>query len=137
MKKIENSLVEALNWASLRELPPKDNGEDVYILSLAKVLKIDGSKSYVAMSKDEKGNNRIVKDFGSLAKIVKIEEVYPYLLLNSNYVPQFKSNKKEERIAWLSTYDVNKDWSSMSLKELNKEILSIAMKNQIKSQFKK
>jgi hypothetical protein len=132
-KATEKSLVDALSWASLRELPPKDNKENVYILALALVSKKDGSKSYVATKKGKDGKDKVVKDFGSTAMIVKIEEVYPYLLLDGNYLPTFDGKKREDRIKWLTMMDAEGDYEGMSLKELNKEILLIAMRNQLKA----
>jgi hypothetical protein len=132
-KGTEKSLVDALSWASLRELPPKDKKENVYILALALVSKKDGSKSYVATKKGKDGKDRVVKDFGSTATIVKIEEVYPYLLLDGNYLPTFEGKKREDRIKWLTMMDAEGNYEEMTLKELNKEVLLIAMRNQLRA----
>lgn len=133
-KKLEKSLIDALSWASLRELPEKDKGEDVYILALALVSKKDGSKAYVATKKTKDGTDKIVKDFGSTAMIVKVEEVYPYLLLDASYIPQFNDKKKEERIKWLTLTDTEGgNYEDMSLKELNKAILNRAIQCHLKA----
>lgn len=133
-KKLEKSLIDALSWASLRELPEKDKGEEVYILALALVSKKDGSKSYVALKKDKNGEDKIVKDFGTTAMIVKVDEVYPYILLDASYVPQFNDKKKEERIKWLTLTDPEGgNYEDMSLKELNKAILNRAIQNHIRA----
>jgi hypothetical protein len=131
-KATDRSLVDALSWASLRELPEKDNGENIYILALALVTKRDGSKSYVATRKTMDGKDKVVKVFGSTSIIVKIEEVYPYLLLDGNYLPTFEGKKREERIKWLSMSNPDIDYSEFTLKELNREILGVAMKNQLR-----
>lgn len=133
MDKVQNkSLIAALNWACVRELPPVDDKENVWIFALALVAKKDGSKGYVALTKDKNGESRIVKDFGSTSMIVKVEEIYPYLYLDPTYIPQFGDKKKEERVKWLKLTDPDGgDYDAMSLKELNKAILNRAIQNHI------
>lgn len=125
------SLINALSWASLRELPEKDNGENIWIRALALASKRDGSKGYIAMIKGKNGEDRILKDFGSVSQIVNIEEVYPYSYLDSSYLPQFDSKKREDKINWLSLQRPNEDFHELTAKELNKEILYTAMQNQL------
>ena len=69
------SLVSALSWAGLTELPPKDTKENVYVRALALVAKTDGTESYVALVKDRTGEDKIVKDFGSIYPIAKVKDV--------------------------------------------------------------
>lgn len=126
----ESNLYAALNWASLAELPPEYDGENIYIDSLALVSKRDGTKSYVAMTKDDNGNDKIIKDFGTVSQIVKVEKIYPYIYLDSSFLPNFESNRKEPRIKWLSYLEPDRDWESMSVKELNHEILMRAIRKQ-------
>ena len=125
------SLINALSWASLRELPEKDNGENIWIRALALVSKRDGSKSFVAMVKGKNGEDRILKDFGAVSQIVNIEEVYPYSYLDSSYLPQFDSKKREDKIKWLELQRPDENYSELTAKELNKAILHIAMQNQL------
>ena len=125
------SLIDALSWASLRELPPKDDGENIWIKALALVSKRDGSKAYVALAKGKNGEDRMIKDFGSISQVVKIDEVYAYSYLDSSYLPNFGSNKKEEKIKWITLQRPEMDCESMSAKELNKAVLHIAMQNQL------
>lgn len=129
-KSLDKTLVDALQWANIRELPESDKGENVYILALALVSKKDGSKGYVALKKDDKGQDKIVKDFGSISQIVKIEETYPYLYLDSSYLPDLK--KKEDKIKWLSIHDNTKNYEELTIKELNKTILVVAIQNQLR-----
>ena len=124
--------MDALSYADLRDLPKEWDKKDVYILAIGLVSKTDGSFNYVALRKDENGKDSIVKDFGNIAAIRKIEKVYPYRFLESSFMPFFKTKNKEERIQWLTTYGKNKDYSNMTLKELDKEILNAAMQNAIK-----
>ena len=125
------SLISALSHCSLRELPPKDNGENIWIKALALVSKRDGSKAYVALMKGKNGEDRLIKDFGTVSQVVKIEEVYAYSYLDSSYLPQFDSKKREDKIKWLSLQRPDVDYESMTAKELNKAVLHVAMQNQL------
>lgn len=133
---LRESLISALSWASLRELPPKDNGENIWIKALALVSKRDGSKSYVALVKGKNGEDRMIKDFGSISPIVKYEEIYAYVYLDSSYLPNFDSKKREERIKWLSLQRPDYNFEEMNAKELNKAILHVAMQNQLADFYK-
>jgi hypothetical protein len=134
---LRESLIDALSWASLRELPEKDNGENIWIRALALVSKRDGSKAYVALVKGKNGEDRIIRDFGSVSIIVKIEEVYAFEYLDSSYLPTFDSKKKEDKIKWLSMQRPEVNYEEMSAKELNKAILHVAMQNQLADIYKR
>lgn len=133
-KTLEKSLIDALSWAGIRELPNTNDSECFYIKALALVSKRDGSSSYVALRKNEKGEDAIVKDFGTVSPIVEVKETYPYLYLDASFVPEFSTKKKEERIKWLSIANPNgKGYEDMSLKELNLAIINVAMQKQLKT----
>jgi hypothetical protein len=134
---LRESLIDALSWASLRELPEKDNGENIWIRALALVSKRDGSKAYVALVKGKNGEDRIIRDFGSVSMIVKIEEVYAFEYLDSSYLPTFDSKKKEDKIKWLTMQRPEVNYEEMSVKELNKAILHVAMQNQLADIYKR
>lgn len=134
---LRESLIDALSWASLRELPKKDNGENIWIRALALVSKRDGSKAYVALVKGKNGEDRIIRDFGSVSMIVKIEEIYAFEYLDSSYLPTFDSKKKEDKIKWLSMQRPEVNYEEMSSKELNKAILHVAMQNQLADIYKR
>lgn len=134
---LRESLIDALSWASLRELPEKDNGENIWIRALALVSKRDGSKAYVALVKGKNGEDRIIRDFGSVSMIVKIEGVYAFEYLDSSYLPTFDSKKKEDKIKWLSMQRPEVNYEEMSSKELNKAILHVAMQNQLADIYKR
>jgi hypothetical protein len=134
---LRESLIDALSWASLRELPEKDNGENIWIRALALVSKRDGSKAYVALVKGKDGEDRIIRDFGSVSMIVKIEEIYAFEYLDSSYLPTFDSKKKEDKIKWLSMQRPEVNYEDMNSKELNKAILHVAMQNQLADIYKR
>lgn len=133
-KTLESTLTKALSWANIRELPEKDNGENIWIYALALVTKRDGSRAYLILSKDKKGNDIIAKDFGNISSIVSIDEVYPYLFLNTQFIPEFKKPNKEERIKWLKMNNGEKNYSEMTMKELNNEIVNVGIQNQIRAE---
>lgn len=125
------SLVSALAHCSLRDLPSVDNGEDVWISAVAKVIKSDGSVSYALVEKDGKGNSKIIKDFGSISAIKKIESYHPFAFLKSSYVPKFKTAKKDERIAYLTKkYGDEEEWSKFTTKELDAIIINKSVESQ-------
>lgn len=131
-KNIEReSLVSALAYCSLRDLPEIDNGEEVWIYALAKVEKSDGSTSYALVEKDDDGANRFLKDFGSISSIRSVVSYHPYVFLKPAYLPKFKSEKKEERVEYLKKMlSDGRDFAKMSKKELDIIILNLAIKNQ-------
>lgn len=132
--KTRESLIKALSYCSLRELPALDSGEDVWIKALALVTKTDGSRYYVAIEKDPKTlNNRVKKDFGGTGAIVEYNEVYPYLYLSQEYMPKFHDKTKEARVKYLESIKPNVSWNQYSLKYLNDAILGIAIESQLTS----
>ena len=133
VKDIKNeSLIKALSYFLLKDLPDVDNGENIWIKSLALVRKCDGSESYVYVVKDsETLQNRIAKDFGGVARISEIIEFYPFSYLKSGYVPNFNGKKKEERVKYLMTYDNRKNYAEMTLKELDREIIRVGIEKQL------
>lgn len=130
-KKTEESLIDALSYCDLRDLPEIEDGENVWIRAIAKIVKSDGLEYYAYVEKDDNLNNRIIKDFGSMSSIVKVAEYYPFSYLKADFMPEFKTKKKDERIAYLTRYKTTKDYSSMNLKELNDEILKGAIAMQM------
>lgn len=131
-KNIEReSLVSALAYCSLRDLPEIDNGEEVWIYAVAKVEKSDGSTSYALVEKDDNGANRFLKDFGSISSIRSVVSYHPYVFLKPVYLPKFKSEKKEERVEYLNkNFSDGRDFAKMSKKGLDAIILNLAIKNQ-------
>lgn len=131
IKRTEESLIDALAYCSLRELPDVEDKENVWVSALAKILKSDGIEYYAYVEKDRNLENRILKDFGSVSRIVKVVEYYPISYLKAHYMPTFKTNKKDERIAYLTRYKKDVDYSNYSLKELNQAILRDAINLQL------
>lgn len=129
----EKTLTSVLRYTRLRELPQEDNGKNVWIMAIVRVRKSDGSTNYAVADKDADGKMRIMKDFGSVCSIFSIDNIYPFAYLGVEYMPVFKTQKKEERIEWLNKNAERRDYTGFTLKELDKMILNnqvlLAIKN--------
>ena len=132
--KSEESLLDALQYCSLRVLPEPDDKENVWIRAIAKIAKADGQMYYAYVEKDDKLQNKIIKDFGPISALVRVVEYYPFSYLNPAFMPKFKGNKKEERIAYLTRYNKDLDYSNYSVKELDKLIMLGAIKKQMEQE---
>ena len=129
----EKSLISCLAALDLRDLPKEWDKENIWILAVGLISKIDGTFSYAALKKDENGNARVVKDFGNICAIRGIEKVYPYKYLDASFMPFFKTRSKDERISWLELMGEKDNFSEMSLKELDKKVLNVAIQNALKA----
>lgn len=128
----EDSKLKVLAYCGLRELPSVEDKEHFWLRAVALVKKVDGSENYVYVEKDLNTlEPRMVKDFGAIAMIIEIVEYYPYSYLKEQYMPKFKTAKKEERIKYLTSYDKSADFSEYTLKELDKEVMRRAARKQM------
>lgn len=122
-------LVDALQFASIRELPNEAEEGREWLKALALVSKRNGSKAYVALAKGKTGEDKIVKDFGEISAVAVIEKIYPYLYAEGIAVPQFKTNTKKERLDWLYINDPDNEYSEeMSMKELKAAVMYVVSK---------
>lgn len=135
MEKLKKeSLIKAMSFCGLREVPEEWNKENIYLRALALVAKTDGSESYVLVEKDERGEDRMVKDFGTISAIHETISIHPFFFLDTRWIPEFKpkgkgkanADGKAERIAWLERNNVIVD-AKTDIKTLDKEILYVAM----------
>lgn len=127
------SLIKALSHCSLRELPPEDNNEDVWVKALALVTKSDGCDYFVDLEKDPLTlRNKIKKDFGAVGAVYSYKAIYPYLYLSQDYMPRFQDKTKESRVKYLEKMIPGKDWTTLSLKELNEAIIGTAIALQLR-----
>ena len=129
----EKSLISCLAALDLRDLPKEWDKENIYILAVGLASKIDGTFSYVALRKDKDGKDKVVKDFGNVCALRKVEKVYPYKFLDASFVPIFKTRAKDERIAWLERMGEQGAFSEMSAKELEKKVLNVAIQQALKA----
>lgn len=127
----EKSLIDVLSYCDLRDLPEEDKKEYVWVRAVALVEKRDGTQNYAVAKANAIGDYSITKDFGSISTIVNVKQYFPYEFLDASLLPDFKGAKKEDRINWLVQNGVNKDFSSMSAKALDKECTNFAIKQQL------
>ena len=127
---------DALRVAHLTELPKKADKKSVWIEGVAKITLADGSTAYGIVKRNPDLTHRVCYVNGNIATIVEIEEVYPYVTLNKEYVKKFGKNEGEEaRIKYLRSLNLpctSPDICEMTLDELNKEVVKAAMYQQMK-----
>lgn len=124
---------DALRVAQLTELPKKADKKSVWIEGVAKITLSDGSTAYGIVKRNNDLSHRVVYVNGNTASIVKVEEVYPYITLNSDYIKKFGKDEGEEaRINYLKSLHL--PWAfaadyfdNMTLEELNKEVVKAAV----------
>lgn len=130
-KKEQESLIDALAYCSLRDIPAADDGSGYWLEALAKVAKRDGTKSYVyAVRNAETLETEIKVDFGSISGIAFVEEYYPFEFLRNEFMPTFAN--KDDRVKYLAqgAADAEKRYSKMSVKALEEEIIKKAINAQ-------
>lgn len=132
--KTNESLIDALSYCSLRELPEVEDKESVWIRAIAKIAKSDGQMYYAYVEKDENLENKIIRDFGPISAIVKVVEYYPFSYLKPAFMPKFKGKSKDERLAYLTRYNKTDEYDGLSLKELDKLILKGAIRKQMEQE---
>lgn len=93
-KNLAESKREAFAQSGLKEMPAKDNGENIYILAIALVKKRDGSVNYALLRKNLKGEDEVYADFGHVCTMSAILEVYPYEYLDDMYMPLHDMDEK-------------------------------------------
>ena len=125
----ERTLVEAISFCGVRELPEEFKGKEVWIKAIGLVSKVDGSQSYVYLERGELGASNIKKDFGTLSPIVKIDKIYPYLYLSEDEVPKFSKENKGEKTSWLVARGYNEEeLSTKTPQQINKLVIDECVK---------
>ena len=127
----QNLIADALRMAHLTELPKKADKKTVWIEGVAKITLSDGSTAYGIVKRNPDLTTRVCYVNGNTAAISKVEEVYPYITINSDYIKKFGKNEGEEaRIKYLRSLNLpctSPDICEMTLEELNKEVVKAAV----------
>lgn len=92
MNNLERTLTEALSAARVTSLP-KAKTDDFWIEAVVKVKKCDNSENYALAVNSCDGKPSIVRDFGNMARITSIEEIYPYAVMDKTAVPDLRNSK--------------------------------------------
>lgn len=139
LSKTEQSMFDCLAFCKLSQLPEKEDGKSVWLNAIAKTKKNDGCYYYCYVERGKDGKPKIMRDFGAVRTIVKMEEFYPILYLDSSYVKKFKKDDEgtEKLIAHLKKEGVNIDFENATRKDLDKENIKVAIKNQLADEKKK
>lgn len=134
----EQSKFDCLEYCKVSTLPESWNGKDVYIVAICKTLKSDGNNYYCVVEIDENGKNKIVKDFGRCAAILKFEEIYPLSYLEPSYVKKFKKDEEgtAKMVEYLKNEGVVMDFESADRKMLEKANIRVAIKRQLANEKK-
>ena len=132
----EKSMFDCLEYCKVSKLPEPWDGKSVYIQGIAKTLKADGNNYYCLVEIDENGKNRIVKDFGRCAAIVKFEQIYPLSYLEPSYLKKFKKDEDgtAKLVEYLKNEGVVMDFENADRKMLEKANIRVAIKRQLENE---
>lgn len=134
----ESTLKEALNYAHLHELPAKWDNKALWIKAIGLVTRMNGRvQSYVILRREASGRYFTVKDF-SLDAIRSIDEIYPYIYIDSQFLPKFttqQADEKHEYIARISGKSIE-EVKNLSAKRQKEIMVDYAMKIQLNSEPK-
>lgn len=133
-------IADALRKAHLTELPKKSNSKSVWIEGIAKIRLDNNSIAYGIVKRNFDLTSRVVYINGDISAINNIEEVYPYIFLEKDFIHKFEKGEKSEaaRIAYLKSQHL--PWAceanyfdGMDIDQLNKEVVKAALYNQMKT----
>ena len=139
LSKTEQSMFDCLAFCKLSQLPEKEDGKSVWLNAVAKTKKNDGCCYYAYVERGKDGKPKIIRDFGAVRTIVKMEEFYPILYLDSSYVKKFKKDEEGTAllIEYLKSVGVKIDFENATRKDLDKENIKIAIQKQLADEKKK
>lgn len=135
----ENLISDVLNFAHLTSLPKRvDPKKSLWIEAVAKFRLANNSVGYGVVKRNLDLSYRVLYINGSTASIVDIEEVYPYIMLEKQYIKKFTEKAGEkERIAYLESlnlpYVAEGYFDDMTIDDLNKEVVKAAVYQQLKA----
>lgn len=139
MEKYEQNLIsDVLEFAQLTSLPKRvDPKKSLWIEAIAKFRLANNSIGYGVVKRNIDLTYRVLYINGSTAAIVDIEEAYPYIMLEKQYIKKFTEKAGEkERVAYLESlnlpYVAEGYFDGMSIDDLNKEVVKAAVYQQLK-----
>lgn len=118
---------EVMNDTGLMEPPIRDTGRVVWTEAVGVALKSDASRSLVLLRRNLYDVYHVVKTYGSVAAVVKIEGVYPYEWLDDKYV--YYTENYKDALAFLKDKGVSVR-VGMKWDEVRKELINLGIKKQ-------
>jgi hypothetical protein len=100
---LDISLQEAIEACGLACLPDELDQESsvVWLKAIGLVRKVNGTRNYALLENDGTGV-KIKRDFGSIAQIVEVTNIYPYEKLEKRFMPKLLSD--EDTIKYLKKH---------------------------------
>lgn len=99
MNNLDKSLMEALSCEGLPNLP-KEGCDNLWIKAIVKVTKCDNSSNYAVALNSVDGKPNIIRDFGNMARIKSIDNIYPYYVMPKDAIPDLRN--KQDIVEYLS-----------------------------------
>ena len=132
-------MFDCLAFCKLSQLPEKEDGKSVWVSAVCRTKKNDGCYYYCYVERGKDGKPKIMRDFGAVRTIVKMEEFYPIVYLDSSYVKKFKKDEEgtASLIEYLKSIGVKIDFENATRKDLDKENIKIAIQKQLADEKKK
>lgn len=131
----EQLRIDALRYADLSEMPKRMTKKTaLWVKAIAKIKKYDGSRCYGIVMRKADLSHRFLYVNGNISRIQEIEEVYPFVVLNNNYIKTFETDDLTERVNYLKhhTHIAEETLLQMDAETLNRHIVQLAMERQLK-----
>lgn len=138
----ERLIADVLNKAHLVEMPKPVDKKTVWLEGIAKIRLANNSIGYGIVKMVELDADPVVTYInGDTFAITEIEDVYPYVVLQKEYIKKFTAKEKEPaRINYLKSlhlpYAEENTFDNMTIDELNKEVVRAAFYLQLKEMEK-
>ena len=101
------SLTECLSLSRITELPKEWDGKKTWLKAIVKVTKCDNSCNYALADNNGRNKPSIMRDFGNMARIVKVEGIYPTYYMSENQKPDLRN--KTDIVTYLANAGYKKD----------------------------
>ena len=136
MSNFDNLLVDVLQKVRLTALPkPVEKNNILWIDAVVKARLQNNSIAYGICERNADLEEKIVYINGDTSAIAFIEEYYPIHFIAKEYIKTFrKDDDRESRIKYLNSQPKPHegiDYNSLSIEELNKEIIKNAFYQQL------
>lgn len=121
------TLVQALGFAQISELPPEDNGGALWMKAIAVVTKKDGTRAYCILYRTDFDTYMYKAVFGTCSPLHKVIKIYPYEVVMDLPVPKFAPKDKNSRIGFIKKNrpDESYNFEEMTIKDLDDVINKI------------